>query len=221
MKRKYLTQIWKDPVLSKVISVCIIAISTSIYGVVSSLITKKSFNEELLSIWAYKVELWFILLLLVIVYCVLLLAHNTFRYDDETLMLDRKLFNDIRNRPMMTEFMLVIKSNGLSNRPVSIDIIGVMIDLLEDSKKHEFEFLNPKLDKLKRQLILATKELETASSKYMFGTNRTGWVALPSEWELNDLQKIDKAKAIITPLENKLSDTYQDFISQGRRILKI
>jgi hypothetical protein len=43
-----------------------------------------------------------------------------------------------------------------------------MIDLLEESRKPDFEFLNPGLNKLKNEMILELQNLDNILNKYIW-----------------------------------------------------
>jgi hypothetical protein len=134
--------------------------------------------------------------------------------------MDRKLFKQISNGEGVLELILEIKGRGFSNHPVRMDRIETMIDLLEESKKPDFEFLNPKLDKLKFNVIKELKKLDEILSKYIFGANLDGWVSIPSEWEYEQRDRLEKAKSEISKQEDIFTYVYQKFITEGRKILK-
>lgn len=115
-----ISKIWKDPVLSKVISAGIIAAIIFAYNFVTSKINNESFQQTIKSFWENKIELWKIALICLIITVIVQKAKknrnikeiNSFDginienlesyfapeiYDEESKILDSKLFDEIRN----------------------------------------------------------------------------------------------------------------------------
>lgn len=213
-------KIWKDSVWSKIISVIIIALITFTYNAIVAKEKNFTILESFFNFWNFKIELWVFILICSCIAAVFYLINRSFRYDNETLEMDRKLFKQISNGEGVLELILEIKGRGFSNHPVRMERIETMIDLLEESKKPDFEFLNPKLDKLKFNVIEELKKLDEILSKYIFGANLDGWVSIPSEWEYEQRDRLEKAKSEISKQEDIFTNVYQKLITEGRKILK-
>lgn len=219
-KEKFL-KIWKDPVWSKVIAGTIIAIFTLTYNYFSAKYNDISFLTSFKNFWTYKVDLWIIILSLTIFFLVYNSLTRQFKYDEQTLQLDRDLFNQIRQNHSITDFILEVKSNGFSSRPVKSDRITTIFNVTDDNKKPDFQFLNHRLEKLKNKFIKELDKLDTVLSGNIYGTGNSEWLSIPSEWELEQPDRMRKAIADIQQQENILTATYQDFITTGRKILKV
>jgi hypothetical protein len=221
MNFSLLQKIWKDSVWSKIISVIIIALITFTYNVIVA--KEKSFTilESFSNFFHFKIKLWILILIFFCIAVVFYVINRGFRYDNETLELDRKLFKQISDGEGIIELILEIKGRGFSNHPVRMERIETMINLLEESKKPDFEFLNPKLDKLKFSVIEELKNLDEILSIYIFGANMNGWVSIPSEWEYEQRERLEKAKSEISRQEDIFTKVYQKFITEGRKILKV
>ncbi|MDQ0065922.1 hypothetical protein [Chryseobacterium lathyri] len=214
-------KIWKDSVWSKIISVIILAVVTFIYNALVAKDKNETILESLSQVLYFKVELWIFIVICLSVCLVLYFTKRQFKYDNETLELDRKLFNQISNGEGILELILEIKGNGFSSHPVKMERIETMIDLLEESKKPNFEFLNPQLDALKCKILDELSNLDSTLSNYVFGANLHGWVSIPSEWEYGQSERFNKAKSEIRKQEDIFTEVYQKFITEGRKILKV
>lgn len=215
-----LQKIWKDPVWSKVISVAIISALTLIYNLILSQKEDSSFKAIFLELWTHKVELWIIALLILLIVFVNLTLNNAFQYTEETLSFDRNLFNRIRNWDGMTNLVMEIKTHGFSGRPVKMDRFETMIDIMEASNEPDFEFFNPKMNKVKNKLFEEFENLNSVLNKFIFGANN-GFVSIPREWEYQQPDRMEEAFEKIKSQEEKFTEAYQNFISKGRRTLKI
>lgn len=216
-------QIWKDSVLSKVISVGIVWLISLMYNFISSKIADTTFRDEFIKFWTLKIDLWQIVSFIGLVSLIYLLFRqfNSFKYDSETLKLDRALFTEIREKYLTEEIMLVPKGNGFSSNAFYGKILFKILDITEVSQKANFEFLNPVLEKKKNELLDEIDKLYSVTSKYIFRTNNIEYLSIPREWSHNDSELFDEAQKNISQQENKLTEKYEDFIKTGRRILKI
>lgn len=221
MNSSLFQKIWKDSVWSKIISVIILALMTFIYNALVAKDKNETILETLSQVLCFKVELWIFIAICLFVCLILYFINRQFKYDNETLELDRKLFNQISNGEGIIELILEIKGNGFSSHPVKMERIETMIDLLEESKKPTFEFLNPRLDTLKCKILDELSNLDNTLSDYVFGASLHGWVSIPSEWEYGQSERFNKAKSEIRKQEDIFTEAYQKFITEGRKILKV
>lgn len=221
MNKRFLIKIWKDSVWSKIISVAILAAVTLTYNLLNSIINGMSFKMSFINFWAYKIDLWIPFLLITF----FLIGHQfytkRFKYDTDTLAVDRTLFNQIRSNHSMTDFFLDIKSNGFSSRPIRNERISTLINFILDSEKPDFEFINPHLNNLKSKLVKEFISFDLVLRDYIYGTNNSEWLSIPSEWEYDDPERMKQAIANIEKQENILTLTFQKFITTGRKILKV
>lgn len=220
MVKQILQKGWKDPVWSKLISAGILGLLTLPYNFVVSQNKNLSFSEVFISFWTYKIELWIALLIIFTVSFLYLLFKRNFKYSEETLALDRTQFNLIRNWNGMIDFAMEIKTHGFSSRPVKMERIKTMIEIIKESEKPDFFFFNPKLNKLKDNLITELKNLDSTLNGYIFGANN-GHVSIPSEWEYQQPERMNEAIKKIKKQEDIFTETFQSFIMQGRKILEI
>lgn len=213
----FIERIWKDSVWSKVIS-------TGIIGLIIFLTAKLNSNvlTVLYDLMKLKIDLWVVLLLVVIIVVVASLLKGKASYDDNSITVDRNLFEKIRNELDMTSLITQVKANNFSNAPVEIEQLTKLLRLIEENNKADFEFLNPKLNKLKNNLIKELQSFELSASRYLFGVKgNAGWTSIPSEWKYDQPERMKEAFLTLQRNEDKLADAYQKFISKGRAILKV
>lgn len=221
--RVKLKTIWKDPVFSTLIAVAILSTITFFFSLITSNIEKSTFKTEMLRFWTTKIELWqiaFVFLFVTITYS-LIRKQIGFKYDVDTGKLDKSLFARIREIYLTEDMMLSPKNNSYSSSPFLGDSLYRLFDILEESKKSEFEFLNPILEKKKLLLINEISNLEEITSKYIFGTRNLDWFSIPREWAHEQRDRFDEAHKVLKSQEDILTEKYDDFIKTGRRLLKI
>lgn len=216
-----LLKIWKDPVFSKIISVIIVALLTLLYNFISAKIGKSSFKVEFINFWSYKIALWKTLMILSVFILIFYLKSNKFKYDEETLRIDRDFFKKFKNEYLTTEAMLATKTNTFSNNPFEAENLHAIIGILDESKKADFEFINPHLNKLKNELINEIENFYSVTSRFIFGTHNSGWLSIPAEWEYTQPARLEEAQKLISKQENVLTEKYEKLITKGRRILKV
>jgi hypothetical protein len=221
MDKEKFFKIWKDPVWSKLIAGAFIAIITLICNYAIAKLNDVSFLISFEKFWTYKIELWVIILTLILFFLAYNLLKEPFMYDERTLQLDRDLFNQMRQNHSIVDFILEAKSNAFSSRPVKSERITTIFNVIEDSRKPDFHFFNPRLEKLKNKVIEEFGNLDLIMMDNIYGTGNSEFFSIPSEWEFEQPDRMSKAIADIQRQENILATTYEDFITTGRRILKV
>lgn len=220
MLKRVIKNIWKDSVGGNLIATVLIAILTLLYNFIVSRYKNVSFNEVFIEFWTYQIDLWIVLLFILTIIVLYSLTKSKFKYDEETLALDRAFFNQIRNWEGMVDLVLEIKSNGFSSRPVKFERIETMTSIREESKKPDFHFFNPVLNKIKARLLIEFENLDSVLTGNIYG-DHNGWLSIPSEWEYSQRERMLKAKIEIKKQEDIFTEVYQNFITQGRKILKV
>lgn len=212
MKEK-LKKIWTDPVFSKVIGQGIIVI----LGLLIIF-----FYQEFIYLLMMDIKLWLVLsviLGLLISYLSIFLFR--FRYSEKTRDLDTKLFERIRNELLTQDDIMEVRNNGFSSNPFETTRIRFIRAFIEENQKSDFTFFNPKLEQKKGDMSEALRKLNIKLATYIFGTGNPGWVSIPREWEINDPDRLDEAIEEITICENAVTESYDNFIRVGRKILKV
>lgn len=220
MLKRVIKNVWKDSVGGNLIATVLIAILTLLYNFIVSRYKNVSFKEVFIDFWTYQIDLWIVLLLVLTIIVLYSLTKSKFKYDEETLALDRAFFNQIRNWEGMVDLVLEIKSHGFSSRSVKFEVIQTMISIQEESNKPDFHFFNPVLNKIKARLLIEFENLDSVLTGNIYGNNN-GWLSIPSEWEYSQRERMLKAERDIKKQEDIFTEVYQNFIIQGRKILKV
>ena len=97
MLKRVIKNIWKDSVGGNLIATVLIAILTLLCNFIVSRYKNVSFNEVFIEFWTYQIDLWIVLLFILTIIVLYSLTKSKFKYDEETLALDRAFFNQIRN----------------------------------------------------------------------------------------------------------------------------
>ncbi|MBW8333136.1 MAG: hypothetical protein K0M40_14015 [Prolixibacteraceae bacterium] len=220
MLKRVIKNIWKDSVGGNLIATVLIAILTLLYNYIVSRYKSISFKEVFIDFWTYQIDLWIVLLFILTIIVLYSLIKSKFNYDEETLDLDRAFFNKIRNWEGMLDLVLEIKTNGFSSRPVKFERIETMTSIRKESEKPDFHFFNPVLNKIKTRLLIEFENLDSVLLGNIYG-DHNGWLSIPSEWEYSQRERMLKAEIEIKKQEDIFTEVYQNFITQGRKILKV
>lgn len=226
MKEKFL-KFWKDPVWSKVISAIIISLGILLYNIGYSIVSKVNFGTVLTEFFQTKIQVW-ILLLVVILLLIGTAIFNylkkdkpiLFTYDDKSLALDISLFDKIRNDLLDYEAIRWVRTNNFAGFSFYDKYLEPFDKILYDSDAADFEFLNPNLENLKVELITSIREFDSFLVPNIFseGHNR---LSVPSEWELEQYDRFIEAVDGIHSRAQILASKYDEFIKEGRKILKV
>lgn len=220
MLKRVIKNIWKDSVGGNLIATVLIAVLTLLYNFIVSRYKNISFKEVFIDFWTYQIDLWIVLLLILTIIVLYSLTKSKFKYDEETLALDRAFFNQIRNWEGMVDLVLEIKAHGFSGSSVKMELVETMISIREESEKPDFHFFNPVLNKIKARLLIEFENLDSVLTGNVYVGNN-GWMSIPSEWEYSQRERMLKAKSDIKKQEDIFTEVYQNFITQGRKILKV
>jgi uncharacterized membrane protein len=220
-----LKRIWKDPVGSAVIAGLVLAALSILYNAIKAYYYNTNFIYEFQKLWFLKISLW---LVVVIVFAIFLISFvkrkkskKEFDYDIETLELDRKLFNRIRNELITKETLDDLNGHLFSNHSFERTKFDFIYQTLKASEDPEFEFLNPELDNAKDELIEALKKFQSSTFGTIYSApsqNDTGFYGIPREW---DRERFYAAMDKIDPEETNVFKKAVTLIKKGRRILKI
>lgn len=226
MSNNLFLKIWKDPVWSKVISVSIIALITLVYNLLASYLNKTDLTTQLIKFWTFKIYLWHVALFLLFVFSTswtisYFKRKIHFKYEPETLELDRSLFNRIRNEVLPQDTIFEIKQSSFAEYDFSADLLFKVLDILQEEKKSDFHFLNPTLERMKSRLISEVQQFRDITSDYIFGAKGNKMLGIPREWIHDQPERFKEAVRKIYEQEISLITTYDQFIKSGRATLKI
>lgn len=221
--KKIIKKIWNDSVGSKIISAILIYLFTLGYNLLKSIVSRTSFVEEFKSFWHTKIELWLMVLFVFTIYLIVIVSrkfkkNESFKYEQETLELDRRLFNKIRNELITNKSIECFRSNRFSSGRFEDNKLDFIYDTIELSRNPDFEFFHPELEIVKKELISSLKKFDESTFNNIFSGKPIGWLSIPKDW---DEERYFAAVEVISKGEEDICKKYDSFIKTGRRILKI
>jgi hypothetical protein len=226
IKEKFM-KLWKDQVWSKVIAFLIIGFLSVLYSFVYSLISFKKFRTSLSEFWAVDFPLWAICLIALIFLLFILLSKYfnknkeiPYKYDADTLKLDKELFDEIRNNLLPQSEIIWLSTHNFAGYSFDMSHFEPYQKILVQSQKADFEFLNPNLEINKNELISMIKDFNLFVTPNVFNAGNMR-LTVPSEWELDSPERFNIAVNGIHTRTQQLSNKYTEFIKKGRRILKV
>ena len=219
---KLLNKFWNDSIKNSLIAAVIFSFITLGYNLVKAQIDQTNFKTEFKSFWNYEIKLWIVVIAFVLLYLlihfIINIFNKKFKYDADTLELDRRLFNRIRNELLPNEVMSTPRSNGFASSSFEDYKISFIRIYLDESTKPDFEFFHPVLEQIKLDLSASLEALEYCLERNIFGANVVGWLGVPREWHIEKRLKVIE---LIKGLENDFCEQYDSLIKNGRNILKI
>ena len=219
-------KIWNDPVGSKVIAALIITIFGLIYTYISSSVNNIDFGSALMKVLKFKIELWLLLLLSIFTYFTFIVRKRfkksdpNFTYNQETLALDRKIFQQIRNELLPQSgaiSFLRYHSFGGSFPNKSIENLD---EIEYKNKKSDFEFINPELEKIKEKLIEKISYFTTTIGGETWSL-KSDRQSVPKEWQHEQPERFKRVVNDLNSTAREICEIYDELIKKGRRILKI
>lgn len=213
-------KIWNDPVWSKVISAVIIAAGTLTLTFILSLISKRSFFDPLIIFLTSNIPVW-IFIIIIIAFLFLFKINGKwtrkFKYDVDTLRMDKETFNTFRKTLPQTESINSLRyfhsSLGFTWESISD------LDNFEDlSRQSDFEFFNPELEKKKNELATKVSDFLREAFIYTRPGNDKRNVHPPREENAEDHKKHVN---MIDTRAREVCNLYDEFVKLGRRILKV
>ncbi|MBW2936678.1 hypothetical protein KXJ69_01085 [Aureisphaera sp. CAU 1614] len=214
----------KNQYVSGLIVGAIVLVLTNVIPLIRSFVSNQSFKESFSKFWNYKVELWLILVVLfgmaiLIIALNLIRKEKKFRYDHDSLELDRKLFDKIRNDYLNQSGTIYWLRTQHFGGSFSDKISDPLFKIQEESFQSDFEFLNPKLEQLKKVLIEEIKDFNSiiVNQTFRHGPNSQ---AVPSEWVHKQPERYENVVNQLNDLADRICEKYDSFIRYGRRTLK-
>lgn len=222
---KKLKKIWADPVWSKVISAIIIAIGAVIWTFISAKVNDIDIQTAWTNFWTFNIKLWWLtigsVVLLILFWIRQSFKKSSFQYDDETIKLDRQLFEKIRTELLpQTGAIYFLRHNNFAGFSFDTDSIEDLYNFEHECKKSDFEFLNPDLEKIKIELLKAVDHFTGQIAVQTFSTNN-GRQTVPPEWELEQSERFWEVVNDLHKTKFQICDRYDELIKFGRRVLKI
>jgi hypothetical protein len=221
MNKSHFSKIWTDPVWSKVISVAIIALFSTFYITIKSYYQVKSLSQVFTELLNVKFELKYILIVIILAFIVYVIySHFSFKYSDSSRASDIKLFDLIREKYLDQNYTIsFLRSKDFGGSFMDEDIKGLR-DFINQCKNSDFKFLNPKLEKIKIQLLKEVDILVFYIGSKTF-IEKPGIHQIPKEWSHTKKQEYNDAVKGMNSAADKICILYDNLIIKGRKELDI
>ncbi|SDR77084.1 hypothetical protein SAMN04487764_0606 [Gillisia sp. Hel1_33_143] len=212
--------------ISNIIIGLIFLIIPNLVPLINSRINNESFAEEFEIFWTYKIDLWlyvvtiFLLILGLFTVHKLLNNKNNYKYDPESITVDRQLFQKIQKDFLRQDGIIYWLRTQHFGSAFLDKYMTPLIKIEHESFKSDFEFLNPKLESLKKIMVQDIKHFNESLTTNTFGHGRDGQ-SVPPEWRYEQKERYENAVEELNKLADDICNSYDDFIRQGRKILKV
>lgn len=132
--------------------------------------------------------------------------------------LDKATFERLNELLDSKKLMDFIKQNGFVGGSFPDKIYEAIYKFLAECELPEFEFIDADLEGLKSELRQNMEKLDELITKHTFGAGREKQ-GIPTEWEMHQPERLDKAIEDFTILTPIVTDNYKTLIKLGRRKL--
>ncbi|MEZ4803269.1 MAG: hypothetical protein R2797_10900 [Gelidibacter sp.] len=218
--------LWKDPVMSKVISVGIIGLLSIIYNLIISLLNNVDFRIAFINFWNFKLKLWQVLVVVILLFLIKIFINKVSRqeyrqyiYDDDSLKLDINLFNKIRNELLPQDGTISFLRHHNFGASFIERTFDPLFNFAYESSKSDFEFLNPEIEKFKLELVDSIKKFNDLLTTNTF-SNGPNSQSVPKEWIYEQTERHTKVVKELNDYADKICADYDNLIKLCRKILK-
>lgn len=221
-------KIWKDPVWSKVIAAFLLALFAFIYHKYKDAISCESVKSIINNFLDIKINLWVFILFSFFIGLFFWSikrwknAKNIeFKYDEETLELDRILFKDITTKYFpQNPTISFLRTNNFAGFSFNPDNTDNIYEFEIKCKDPNFIFFNPELEHIKNSILNSVSIFTTLISFETFPTEK-GYQTVPPEWELEQPERFDEIVNKIHTTTREICKDYDSFVRKGKGLLKI
>lgn len=221
---KYLKKLWNDPVGASVIGSFIFMILVSIGAAVFKYFGGGTYTETLWKIANYDIKLW-IFTLIVVGYFILkglVTKYGSFRYDSHSYENDKKIYDTIIKNLSNDGIIYFLRTNnfaGFSFRLSSLEELDDFYHSYNDDPS--FEFLNPKLEEMRKKLMGDIDEFEGLIAVNTFSGIRDDLQTVPPEWETKCPERFWEVVNKIHSAAKNICSDYDTIVKTGKRVIKL
>lgn len=221
---KYLKKLWNDPVGASVIGSFIFMILVSIGAAVLKCFGGGTYTETLWKIANYDIKLW-IFTLIVVGYFILkglVMKYGSFRYDSHSYENDKTIFDTIIKNLSNDGIIYFLRTNnfaGFSFRLSSLEELDDFYHSYNDDPS--FEFLNPKLEEMRKKLMGDIDEFEGLIAVNTFSGIRDDLQTVPPEWETKCPERFWEVVNKIHSAAKNICSDYDTIVKTGKRVIKL
>ena len=146
---------------------------------------------------------------------------GSFRYDKQSFENDKAIYDTIIKELSYDGIIHFLRTNnfaGFSFRLSSLDELDDFYGTYKDDPG--FEFLNPKLEKLRQQLMKDIDEFECLIAGNTFPGTRDGLQTVPPEWEHNNAGRFWEVVNQIHATAKRICEGYDTIVKKGKRLIR-
>lgn len=210
--------------VSNIIIGILFLILSNVIPLIKSRIKNESFAKEFKLFWTYKIDLWiyvltiFLLIMIFTIYNVL--KKKNFKYDTETIKIDRRLFQKIQKELLHQEGAIYWLRTQHFGSAFLDKYVVPLTNFEHECFKSDFEFLNPELESLKKEMFDSVKKFNETLTANTFGHGKN-CQTVPPEWRYEQKERYEIAVRELNRLAEEICKNYDNFIRKGRKILKV
>ena len=220
-------KIWNDPVWSKVISVAIVAIITSIYAVIRSYIDNLSIGQIVKSLFMTHVQLWIIVLIIfigLILYGIYVKyrKQKKFVYDQHAYENDKELYNSFLMDLTPNGSIYFLRTNNFAGFSFHLSSLGELENFYHKySDDPRIEFFHPEIEQIRKKMMADIDSFEDLICVYTFPGSRDDLQTVPPEWEENNPNHFWDVVNKIHAAARQVCEDYDNFVKTGKRLIKM
>lgn len=224
MIRGFFKKIWNDPVWSSVLSGFFVLLLTPFCARLYSWIGGNDFRRTLENIVNYEVKLW-IVAVLVLAYFIIrgfITKFGSFRYDDHSYKNDKAIYDTIIRELSFDGIISFLRTNnfaGFSFRLSSLEELDNFYNTYPNDPS--FEFLNPRMEELKVNLIEDINEFENLIALNTFPCHQSERQTVPPEWEVSCPDHFFEVVDKIHNAARNICSDYDSIVRIGKRVIKL
>ena len=228
---KLLKKIWKDPVgsniIADIIKIILLTLLTIIWSSIDAQLKNIDFKTAWINFWTLKIELWIIfvgiIFFLIIYWLNKRFKSKKFRYNENTLKLDRELFNKIREELLPQNTVIYfLRHKNFAGWSFDLDYIEYLHKFEDENENPDFSFFHPTLENLKSELFNKISHFTEIIAYHTFPT-KTGKNIneVPSEWADEQPERYQKVVSDLHKTKDEICSKYDELIKTGRELLQI
>ena len=221
---KLLKKIWNDPVGASIIASIIVILLTPLCAAVWSWFGEDSFWGTLIKIANVDIKLWIIVIIVIAYFIIRGIAakYGSFKYDSHSYENDKAVYDTIQKELSYDGIIQFLRTNNFAGFAFHLSSLKELDDFYHSYIDNpNFEFLNPKLEEMRKKLMSDIDEFEGLIAVNTFPGTRDDLQTVPPEWEIKCPERFwDVVKKIHNSAKSICAD-YDMIIKYGKRVIKL
>lgn len=145
----------------------------------------------------------------------------SFRYDSHSYENDKAIFDMIQKELSNDGIIRFLRTNNFAGSAFRLSSLDELYDFdCTHSDDPGFEFLNPKLEKMRVKLMNDIDEFEGLIAVNTFPGSCEDMQSVPPEWEINSPEHFADVVNKIHNTAKNICDDYDMIVKYGKRVIK-